>query len=376
MTDLRFLEVGDLFLFKGSFPEQTDMVYTGLRHHKQYGDACRLLTPGTLRSVLRRLRRGAYDLVVVHPPLYSAWHPRSFLTVLKRRPLLFPQALFSTFAFQFVRYVRHVPLVVVDFADSFGIGAHNFFLFDRCRLFFKRELPADNWLVFYRTGHRNLPTVSFRRKKRFARYAQKLRPISVGLYDHVARRAAELSVPKTADLFFAGQTVATSSVREKGYQQLAALQARGVRVDVPDKPLPQDEFLRRCAAAWLVWSPSGFGWECFRHYEAAAAGSVPVINLPTIERYQPLRDGQHCLLYPIEANGLSETVLTALRDKPRLAAMGAAARAHVLGHHTFAALCRHVVDSLGLAAAGEPEREPIASAPSTPMPLISRGYQS
>jgi len=346
MTDLRFLEVGDLFVFKGSFPEQTDMVYTGLRHHGQYGDACRLLTPWTLGSVLRKLRRGVYDLIVVHPPLYPAWHPRSFLTVLKRRPLAFPAALFSTFAFQFLRHVRHTPLVVTDFADSFGIGTHNFFLFDHCRWFFKRELPADNWLVFYRTGHRNLPTATFRHKRRFAGYVAKLRPISVGLYDHVAERAARLAMPKTSDLFFAGQTQATSSVREKGRRQLDILRARGVRVDIPDRPLDQDEFLRRCAAAWLVWSPSGFGWECFRHYESAAAGAVPVINLPTIERYQPLIDGQHCLLYALEDNGLVETVLDGLRDKERLARMAVAARAHVLRHHTFAALCRHIVASV------------------------------
>ena len=342
---LRFLEVGDLFLFKWSYPDQTDMVYTGLRDHRQYGDKCRLLTPWTLASVMRRLHAGQYDLVVVHPPLYAPWHPRSFLTVLKRRPISFSLALFSTLAFGFLRSVRRTPLVVTDFADSFGIGAHNFFLFNRCRWFFKRELPADNWLVFYRTGHRGLPTVNFRRKHRFQRYVAKLRPIGVGLDNRLADLGSKLSVPKATDLFFAGQSQFTTSVRTQGMGQLSQLRERGIRVEVPDRFLPPEVYLERMAAAWLVWSPSGLGWECFRHYESAVSGSVPVINMPTIQRYRPLEHGRHCFLYPLEGDGLVRTVLEALRDKRRLEEMAAAARRHVLAHHTHAALCRHVVES-------------------------------
>jgi glycosyltransferase involved in cell wall biosynthesis len=340
----RYLEVGDLFLFKETFPDQTDMVYTGLRHHGRYGDQCRLLTPWTLWSVLRDLKRGRYKVVVVHPPLYAAWHPRSFLTVLKRRPFTFPWALFSTFAFGFLRHVRNTPIVVTDLADSFGIGHHNFFLFDRCRAFFKRELPADNWLVFYRTGHRNLPTVSFRTKNRYQNYVDKLRPLSLGMLDRFVDKAVDESIQKQADVFFAGQTDRTTSVRSKGIRQLQRLKEQGVQVDIPAGPLPQDEYFRRCAASWLTWSPSGFGWDCFRHYESAVCGSVPVINMPTIERYKPLEHGRHCFLYPLEENGLADTVLEALHDKDRLKKMAQAAREHVLQFHTHTALCRHIID--------------------------------
>jgi len=356
-SELRFLEVGDLYLFKSSFPEQTEMVYTGIRDNRRYGLPSRLLTPWQLVRVWRSLRQRRYDLIVVHPPLYPAWHPRSFLTVLKRRPFTFSVAFFATLAFQFLRAVSRTPMVVTDFADSFGIGAHNFFLFDRCRAFFKRELPADNWLVFYRTGHRSLPTVTFRSKRRYERYAAKLRPISIGFDNEIAQSAARLTLPKTADVFFAGQIEHTSTVRVRGYRQLESLRQQGIRVDIPDQPLPRSTFLERCASAWLAWSPSGLGWECFRHYETAVCGTVPIINLPTIERYRPLQHGLHCFLYPLEDKGLADAVLEALRDKDRLRSMAAAARQHVLAHHTYAALCRHVVET-AFAAGGQEAAPP------------------
>jgi glycosyltransferase involved in cell wall biosynthesis len=340
--ELRFLEVGDLYLFRSSFPEQTEMVYTGIRDNRRHHVRSSLLTPWKLLSVARDLRRRRYDLIVVHPPLYAAWHPRSFLTVLKRRPFTFSAAFSANLAFHFLRAVRHTPIVVTDFADSFGIGAHNFFLFDRCRVFFKRELPADNWQVFYRTGHRGLPTATFRRKPRFRQFMDKLRPIGLGIDTPLAERAARISRPKNADIFFAGQVQNSSTPRERGLRELLSLRERGVVVDVPSAPVSESEFLERCASAWLVWSPSGFGWECFRHYEAAACGSVPVINQPTIERYCPLKEGRHCFLYPVEQGGLAGTVLAALRDKARLREMAAAARQHVLEHHTYAALCRYI----------------------------------
>ena len=88
------------------------------------------------------------------------------------------------------------------------------------------------------------------------------------------------------------------------------------------------------ARAWLTWSPEGLGWECFRHYEAPFAFSVPIINSPTIIRYRPLIDGIHAFYYcPDEPNALAEKVKTALGDKKRLREMAERAHAHVLKYH-------------------------------------------
>ena len=147
---------------------------------------------------------------------------------------------------------------------------------------------------------------------------------------------------KTADVFFAGRVYASSTVRERGMQELKALQAEGYSIDAPDQPLSREEFLERCARAWIVWSPSGYGWQCFRTYEAALCGSVPLTNRPTIEQYRGLIAGEQALYYDVEAEGLSHAIRAALQDRERLTSISAAAREHVLAYHTPAALGRYI----------------------------------
>ena len=357
LGSLRFLEIGVDRRFKIAYPEQTDFFYTGTRHHSHFGPGSQVLSPVALWKIVGRLRRGEYDLIVVHPPLYPAWHLRTILHVIRYRPLTFPVGLFSTLAFHFLRLVRRTPIVVTDMLDSFGIPKHNFFLFDLCRTYYKRELPSDNWLVFYGTGHRNLPGRSFRTFPRFQRYIKKLRPISIGASSLFEQSDTPLP-EKTSDLFFSG-TIGSSSAREKGLAHVLALRERGIRVDIPDKRLPWEEFHKRCAAAWLVWSPGGFGWDCVRHYEAAMAGSVVVMNYPSIEMHQPLRHGEHCLYYGVEGEHLAETIVSAIENRPQLEKMAQAARKHSLAHHTYKALAKHIVrNTLELPAENEKPAHP------------------
>lgn len=126
LGSLRFLEIGVDRRFKIAYPEQTDF-YTGTRHHSHFGPGSQVLSPVALWKIVGRLRRGEYDLIVVHPPLYPAWHLRTILHVIRYRPLTFPVGLFSTLAFHFLRLVRRTPIVVTDMLDSFGIPKHNFF---------------------------------------------------------------------------------------------------------------------------------------------------------------------------------------------------------------------------------------------------------
>ena len=72
-------------------------------------------------------------------------------------------------------------------------------------------------------------------------------------------------------------------------------------------------------------------------------GSVPVCNLPPLERHRPLRDGEHAVFYPVEPGGLTQAVITALADKQRLASMSGAAREFVLVNHTPKAIASYIV---------------------------------
>jgi hypothetical protein len=76
-------------------------------------------------------------------------------------------------------------------------------------------------------------------------------------------------------------------------------------VYLPEAGLPRQKFNEALLASWLVWSPEGSGWDSFRHYEVCLAGSVAVINFPTIRRHAPLLDGVHCFYYGIEGDDLS-----------------------------------------------------------------------
>jgi hypothetical protein len=347
VSSLRILEIGDTPLFKRAFPDNTLAIWTG-------NNVAEERVPGWLNFSLRRvgeLRRQLageeFDLVVCAPPLYAPWDPRWLARALfSRRALAGQSPLIRGFGTTLLRGRIKAPLAVIDRDDAPLINRHAIALLDRARVYFKRELPTDHWRVFLKTAHANLPTPRLRGSRRFRARVARLRPISLGISLERSAKLVGEERPKTADVFFAGITASNSTVRERGLAQLQALAAAGVRVDIPDRVLPLEEFYERCASAWLVWSPEGLGWDCFRHYEAAACFSVPVISQPTIDRHRPLRHGEHALYYDVEGDGLPRTIREALAEPARLRAIARAGRAHVLEHHTEPALCRYVAETV------------------------------
>ena len=307
---------------------------------------------GSLAALWRRLNDPAVELIVCQPNFSAPWGARALgRAIFSSRFLKSRSPLVRAFAPELLRWRGRAPILVIDHDDFPAINRDNLFLLDRSALWFKRELPVDHWQVFLKTAHANLPTPRFRRAPRNLARIAKLRPISLGL-----ALDAEASIPppqpKTADVFFLATVAGSSTVRERGLAELRTLADQGVRLDIPDAPLPREEFYRRCAAAHIVWSPEGLGWDCFRHYEALACGSVPLINHPTIDRHQPLIAGEHALYYDPEPGGLSRAVLAALADRPALARIAEAGRAHVMAHHTPGAIARYAVET----ARSEPRR--------------------
>jgi hypothetical protein len=326
-SPLRILEIGDETLFFRAVPRQTDYYRAA---EKPRGEAHRAFGPLRLFRCLRDLRRGKYDLLVVHARQYAPWHPRSMLTALRDWHIRAPVGLFGLFAWRIIHLFHDVPIVAVDLGDSFGIGRHNFFLLKAGRAYFKRELPADRWQVFFKSGSRDYPGRRWRSKPASQALLAKLKPISYGTWLWPPENAP---AEKTVDIFFAGALAGNSTMRHDGIAELRALEREGYIIDVPVQRLAPPEFLQRMASAWLAWSPQGLGWECSRHYEAALVHTVPMMNYPTIIRDHPLRDGEHCVLYAVEPGGLAEAARRALADRPRLARMAAAAAAHVRRHH-------------------------------------------
>ncbi len=337
---LRILEIGASKLFILAVPEQTEFYWTGT---KPRGEAKRAFGPFRMIRSLIRLRRREFDLLVAHATQYAPWHPRSILTALRDWNILSPLGLLAIFAWRFIHLFHNVPIAVVDLGDSCHVGRHNFFLLDSCKAFFKRELPSDHWLAFCKPGYPNFPGRRWRSKERNRRRVGKLKPISLG---PVSFPENVLSPVKKVDIFFAGDAAFSSTARVSGLNELQALAEEGYIVDIPAEPLTHQEFLQRMSAAWLAWSPGGLGWDCYRHYEAPLAGSLPLMNYPAIMRHRPLRDGEHCVLYGVERGGLVQAARSALADKPRLCEMAKSAAEHVREHHNPYARAEHVASTV------------------------------
>ncbi len=247
-------------------------------------------------------------------------------------------------------------LAGLDMADRPVVDNRWFPILDCCVCFFKRELPQNPCNAFLYTTVRTEDNGNVLVSETFRRRMKKLRPISLGIDPEICHQFAALDVPKKTDVFFAGD-VENKPNRRAGLRQLERLAAEGLVIDIVRDRIPREEFMRRCAQSYIVWSPEGLGWECLRHYEAALVGSVPLIQSPAIQRYRPLAEDEHALYYYIEGDHLATRLRQALQNRDRLIEMGHAARQHVLRWHTHEALGRYVIEETRrtLAAAAEPE---------------------
>ncbi len=351
----RVLEIGKNNLFGKTDPAR-HVFYNGYLHRPVPDEpGRRQIGVRTIGGLLAALRGNAHDVVLVYPHRHAPWSPEMILRMLGRsRVIHLPSLVLQACSGPLATLACNKPIAVVDLDDTTRLPRHWLPLLRRATLIFKRELPVDHWATFMGVGHRDLPSSGFRARSPLAAVVAKLRPISLGVPRPVEAIASRLGpAEKTIDVFFAGSLRNWGTVRERGLALLQQLAASGLKVEILDRVLPLDQYLARCAASWLVWSPQGLGWDCYRHYEAAACGSVPVINTPTIERHAPLIHGEHCFYYDVEGDALQHAIRAALADRERLRAMGEAARAHVAAHHTAAAIGRHIVETTLAAAAAQ-----------------------
>ena len=58
-----------------------------------------------------------------------------------------------------------------------------------------------------------------------------------------------------------------------------------LKILIPEERLSQEEFYRLCAQSRVTLSPEGGGWDCARHYESIACGSLPLMNRPHLHTH-------------------------------------------------------------------------------------------
>lgn len=315
----RILEIGPITLFGRTHPNETVRFWTGDQAADALGETPRRWGPRRLVELRRALTSDQFDVVVCHAP---------FLPLRPWDPL--------HLAYELAFRRHRAPLIGLDMNDYVPLSPTGLRLLDHSRVFFKRELPFDR--------SRLLEAPSLRRRAILERNAGKIRPISLGLGPWRIAEALEPPPEKTTDVFFSGTL--GNDVRRRAAETLERLAREGVRVDRSTERLERAEYLRRTAEAYLTLSPQGLGWQCFRHFEAAACRSVPVMDRPYVEMPHPLVPGEHCLQYDADGDELAPVIREALADKSRLVRMGRAARKHVLEHHLHESLARSVLAEL------------------------------
>lgn len=347
-SKLRILEIGRIPLFKSVYPGQTTWIQTG-SSLVAAGDryAAFQSTPSSSAKLLWDLRRGQFQIALL--PAVDLAYPADATTrkkMLRRTIGAVASLPFPRWLAQILFQPKRNVIAFLDISDSPKVASVTPKIIPDTLCYFKRELYL---------------TLSFAGEKDPTWWSERVEPIS--LPAPVAFKST--GIPKQTDVFFSGNIY--TPMREAGLRELEALARGGLKIDISRDRIPYDDYIRRMAAAWVVWSPSGFGWDCYRHYEACLAGSVPVIDLPSAERVLWLKDRQHCFYYRPNPGELTQTIRAAVADRGRLVEMANRARQHVVDNHSRAALVRYMLNRIDrkLIASGRPGIFSISQAAAT-----------
>ena len=331
----RILEINHIPWVKLALPEQTEQIDTEFTTNTARGLTDRLRAGGQQLVRLMRLCFGPpFDLVFCRALSRFNYLPRYSAPLNAVRWLIGMLVNFCVW----MQVRRGARLAVVDLRDECAIDSRDLFLLRLSTCYFKRELPQNIWNVYMRAQPPHGEFNGLTRHPGYLPHLRKFQPVSIGISAEKIRLIEEAlaGVPgdeKTLDVFYAGPVYA-STVRQDGLRCLEELARRGYRVECFDGHLPFGEFVRKMRSAWLVWSPEGQGWDCYRHYEVCVAGSVPLMNFPGLRRHEPLLADVHCVYYAVEGDDLCRQAERALADHDALRRMALAARAHVLARHT------------------------------------------
>ena len=304
---------------------------------------------------LRRLRKNPPSLAVVkyrEDALFrtgTGWVGGLVSAV--RAAFFRPSRLAELLFFSFL--TRHnIPIALINRSDVGEIPAGSDWYYRRCHACFVRELspqPESTLKSLFTISGGNSEVN--RRSRMFlsffdprcpiGRNIDKLRPLSLGLPDE-SILDIQFGMEKKWDVFFAGDHH-EKHLRSRLVQEIRDWAARTGRKVLLREPLPRGEYLRCLDESRLALSPPGIGWDCWRHYEAMLAGSVPIMTYPTTLQYRPAIDEEHCFYFAPEHGGLTKCLEKALAVPERLPKMAAAGRPLVLEHHLFSKLRDYVV---------------------------------
>ncbi|GJE70298.1 glycosyltransferase [Methylorubrum podarium] len=341
----RILELGLMPLVTAAFPDRTTFLDTRLR----WADVrTRAPRSGSLPVRLLRLARRVagigrtclvqdYDIVVARcvGPVNSAGRPLAVHAALSLIGLAFRGLVL------FAARGGRVRLAILDVTDHLTIHPRDRAFLRRCDLFFKRELAANRWNTLETVLPRGACAGHARQDPACLALRAKLRPFALGI-EAAALRPPVPAAARSHDLFYVGSAQGIA-FREAVNAVLPRLAARGWRIHAPAHRLGRDAFAAAIAGSRFCLSPGGVGWDCYRHYEVASLGSVPIFDTRPLAGIEPFLHGREGF-YLDPQEDLERALDLLLRtDDAEVDRMTAAAQALVERVYTFDALARYVI---------------------------------
>lgn len=237
-----------------------------------------------------------------------------------------------------------VKLVVLDFTDHITIHPRDRQLLWKSDLYFKRELAHNYWQTLESAVPRGACAGVTQKTDLGRRLATKLRPISLG-YPNDKLPPAIPSKEKTTDLFYSG-TGENIPGRKALAKELEKLSAAGWRIVHGNGQLSRDEFQHQLSQSRLCLSPAGIGWDCYRHYEISAAGSVPLLEYRAIRQHAPYLHGEDAFYFDPQNDIATQLIPFLSTPDETLDQMVQNARNKLLNYHTFSSLAKHIMKEI------------------------------
>ena len=171
-------------------------------------------------------------------------------------------------------------LSIIDLDDWICLPPSGQRLLQACSSYYKRELPYNRFFLYYQ--QRPVPWRLWREK--LAPIYAKVHNIPLGIEDEKYSDLKKLRKnEQDIDIFYCGQL--TSTIRITALKHLKELAATTSWNIVIADDLPFSEYCAAVARSKITISISGGGWDCFRHYEAIALGSIPLMDAPTVDAF-------------------------------------------------------------------------------------------
>jgi len=245
------------------------------------------------RELSEKLFNGYFDLVLLadHNAQLTDYHQMSWFQKLRtwtgvfrtyRENMRTQYKYLSSFPLSIAEICRAAPVIVVDLIDPPYLRPTDIDILKDCLLYFKREIPYNRFVLYHALFQFNYLRGA-QKDETLSALLHKVHGIPLGIPDDKFYELTTLRVDKQdIDVFWGGRI--SNTMRTTAMRLLNELSERKTwNIVVAKESLPFQEYCQTIARSKVSVSVEGGGWDCDRHYEAVALGSLPLINKPTVD---------------------------------------------------------------------------------------------